>query len=53
MTTVGAEYREPSWFRILACFSPLMVLPVLSGTHRWSAMAVLGACLLTVILSAI
>ena len=53
MTSVGAEYREPDWFRTLACVSPLGVLLVIRSTTSWGSLAVFVTCLVTLILSAL
>lgn len=52
MIRVEAQYQEPPWFQTLACFCPLMMFLVIGATHSWSSLAVLGICLLTLILSA-
>jgi len=51
MISVGVQYQGPYRFETLACFSPLIMFLVPGATQSWNSLAVLGICLLTLILS--
>ncbi len=53
MISVGAQYQGPYRFETLACFSPLMVFLVVGATQDCGSVAVLSACLVALILSAL
>jgi len=53
MMMIAGAYKEPRWFRTIACLSPLLTIALVNASHGWRPFQALAACLASLVLSAV
>jgi hypothetical protein len=53
MMMVAGAYKEPRWFRTIACISPLLTIALVNASHGLRPFTALALCLASLVLSAV